>query len=565
MLGIRERPTEVKMADGSLALTGVDNRGEQRAKLEYKVAPKDILVFVPGTTDPVNTTKAQHDANKSYWDENKRMLEKVANLRKEFLDLHVCMDQFSWSGDNAQAERVKAGGRLRDLLYARQSPPAMYAGWRDKPVWLHLIGHSHGGNVINEFTKQIKAAGDFPQKWKIKSVTYLSTPFFKKLHQLDTTYFHPECQVLNVYNMYDLTQRVIADFTMQQMPGIIERVAESPAVADLKLGFSGLIESIDGLKQWGYIDDSSEGPIIWRSTAASLGGINRGLKGVKVLIDELGVDYPDVFPAKPKRTLHAFLDSLIAWCTAAVAAFRARLAAPVSRWSDHYNTALYISDLSVTTVVNLLNGFLAFDPATMKGTLFDVLDEILLGRIDVVDDTTASPVAQVPSKYPIHDIPVKKYDPYTRALRDRQFSRFITRAEQIQALYVGSGTQRNRMDLILLLIAQFDESKKVDKAALWVKAADIAFMVALKMRSGLLANLSQTLMNYRAELIARRCDIVVSEEASLGMEKQRGNIAYLAKTSHSISRQDIYPEVREKLIPTFGSGKNPAYQVAVKK
>lgn len=552
-------------ADGSLALTGVDGRSEQRAKLEYKVAPKDILVFVPGTTDPVNTTKAQHDANKSYWDENKKMRLKVTDLRKEFLDLHVCMEWYSWSGDNAQAERVKAGGRLRDLLYARKSQPAVYAGWVDKPVWLHLIGHSHGGNVINEFTKQIKAAGDFPKKWKIKSVTYLSTPFFKKLHQLDTTHFHPECRVLNVYNTYDLTQRVIADFTMQQMPGIIERVTAHPAVAHLKLGFSALIESLDGLKQWGYIDDANEGPTIWRSTAASLEEINRGLKGVKTLIDELVVDYPDVFPDKPKRSLHVFLDSLIVWCTGAAAAFRARLARPVSRWSDHYNTALFLSDLSATTVVNILNGFLAFDPATMKGTLFDILDDILLGRIDVVDDTSASPKAQVPAQYTIYDIPVRTYDPYSRAQKDRQYAKFITRAEQIQAQYVAGGSQRIRADLILLLIAQFDESKKVDKAALWVQGADIAFIAILKARSGFLASLSKTLMNYRAELIARRCDIVVSSEAGLGMENQRGNIAYLAKKSHSISRQDLYPEVRDALIPAFGSGKNPAYKVSVQK
>jgi len=551
--------------DGSLALTGVNGSAEQRAKLEYKVAPKDILVFVPGTTDPVNTTKAQHDANKSYWDENILMRTKVADLRKEFLDLHVCMEWYSWSGDNAQAERVKAGGRLRELLYARKTQPAVYAGWVDKPVWLHLIGHSHGGNVINEFTKQIKSAGDFPKKWKIKSVTYLSTPFFKKLHQLDTTHFHPECRVLNVYNTYDLTQRVIADFTMQQMPGIIEKVAAHPAVAHLKLGFSALIESLDGLKQWGYIDDANEGPTIWRSTAASLDEINRGLKGVKTLIDELGVDYPDVFPDKPKRTLNTFLDTLIAWCTAAVTAFRARLAAPVSRWSDHYNSALFISDLSLTTVVNILNGFLAFDPATMKGTLFDILDGILLGRIDVIDDTSASPRAQVPGQYTVYDIPVKKYDLYSQAGRDRQFGKFITRAEQIQVQHVANGSQKIRMDLILLLIAQFDESKKVDQAAVWVQSADIAFMVIMKSRSGLLANLSKTLMNYRAELISRRCGIVVSEEASLGMERQRGNIAYLAKKSHSVSRRDLFPEVREALIPAFGSGKNPGYKVSVKK
>lgn len=59
------------MANGTVEsstvkLSGVNLSGSQTAKLKYDVPPKDILVFVPGTTDPVNSTPAQHAANASY-------------------------------------------------------------------------------------------------------------------------------------------------------------------------------------------------------------------------------------------------------------------------------------------------------------------------------------------------------------------------------------------------------------------------------------------------------------------------------------------------------------------
>jgi hypothetical protein len=194
------------MANGTVEtstvkLKGVNLSGAQTAKLKYDVPPKDILVFVPGTTDPVNSTAAQHAANAGYWQgKDDHMIARVKQLKSEYKDLHIMHEEFSWSGDNAKAEREKAGNALRELLYARRKNKdhgdALYKGWINKPVSIHLIGHSHGGNVINEFTKAIKAQGDFPKLWKIKSITYLSTPFFTTMHQADTSHFHPNCRII---------------------------------------------------------------------------------------------------------------------------------------------------------------------------------------------------------------------------------------------------------------------------------------------------------------------------------------------------------------------------------
>jgi hypothetical protein len=221
----------------------------------------------------------------------------------------------------------------------------------------------------------------------------------------------------------------------------------------------------------------------------------------------------------------------------------------------------FLDDANLGVLFATLNGFFQFNRATLKGSLFDVLDEVLLGRIDVVDDTTNTPKAQVPGQYKIHDIPVKKHDGYFM-IRERQFARFISRAESLQAQYVGGGTQRIRMDLILLFLAQFEYLAALQAGIDKLNQLDYLINDA---RAAPLKALVATLTAYRDELNARRCDIVVPADLKKPLKEQRGDVVYLAWVAHSVSRMDLYPEVREALIPAFGSGRNPAYKVAVKK
>ena len=73
----------------------------------------DVVMFVAGTTDPVNTTGLKHQANTDYWQSSKdNFWNKIKELKPHFLNLHIEGSFFSWSGDNDTKERNLAAARL---------------------------------------------------------------------------------------------------------------------------------------------------------------------------------------------------------------------------------------------------------------------------------------------------------------------------------------------------------------------------------------------------------------------------------------------------------------------
>jgi poly(3-hydroxyalkanoate) synthetase len=165
-------------------------------------------MFVAGTTDPINTAGLKHQANTDYWRSSKtNFWNKIKDLKPQYLDLHIEGDFFSWSGDNDKRKKLSFRPVIGSVFKSIQI-------LENQEVHIHLIGHSHGGNVINQFTELIATDSKYPKPWKVKSITYLSTPFFKKKHQLNHSKLHKECKIINVHNEYDLTQQLIADFSL---------------------------------------------------------------------------------------------------------------------------------------------------------------------------------------------------------------------------------------------------------------------------------------------------------------------------------------------------------------
>jgi len=215
----------------------------------------NIVVLVSGTVDPVNmdpvlrsvsypapslvpledkpTSESKKAKDRNwYWEENWQFRNELRMLRKQYTNLHV-FEAHGWTGDNSVQARTISGAYLANRLCGAMNEPAYYSGHLQKKVHFHFIGHSHGGNVINELTRQ--AAKVWPKQWKIRTITYLSTPFFSKLHQVDTTAFDDDCKVINAFCKYDITQRVIADFSMHPMTGLIkaagsEEIGYAPAL-----------------------------------------------------------------------------------------------------------------------------------------------------------------------------------------------------------------------------------------------------------------------------------------------------------------------------------------------
>ena len=180
-----------------------------------------IVMYIPGTVDPFNAKDQPYESDKNYWNGNNELYEKVNELKKtDEYELHVNKDWFSWSGDNNTKEREKAAKKL--IKYLMDFYPRFQERW----VSFHFIVHSHGGNVFNDFSRFIVDHEDFPKQWRIQTIIYLSTPFFKpedKLHQVNTKLFNKKAKVINVFNQYDLTQRFIATYSLiQNHPWLIK-------------------------------------------------------------------------------------------------------------------------------------------------------------------------------------------------------------------------------------------------------------------------------------------------------------------------------------------------------
>ncbi len=226
-------------------------------------------MFVAGTTDPINTAGLKHQANTDYWRSSKtNFWNKIKDLKPQYLDLHIEGDFFSWSGDNDTKERNLAADRLLDLFLR------VYKFWKNQEVHIHLIGHSHGGNVINQFTELIATDSKYPKPWKVKSITYLSTPFFKKKHQLNHSKLHKECKIINVHNEYDLTQQLIADFSLVNLEIFLRNFQMSSfqtGIDTLRTVDTAAFKHL--LNVW--IDNDTEGPELWTATATGLSGINQ--------------------------------------------------------------------------------------------------------------------------------------------------------------------------------------------------------------------------------------------------------------------------------------------------
>jgi hypothetical protein len=75
-----------------------------------------------------------------------------------------------WSGANSALERERGADKLAD--YIRRADKT-YRGR------LHLVGHSHGGNVANEAIDALRWGRRMRKNERIASVTTVGTPFFK--------------------------------------------------------------------------------------------------------------------------------------------------------------------------------------------------------------------------------------------------------------------------------------------------------------------------------------------------------------------------------------------------
>ena len=574
----------------------------------------NILVLIAGTTDPVNasTAKSKHansytkDTSQdlalqnhesytqvpvNYWD--KKFKEQIEAFDDKYVNL-VLFSFHGWSGDNSKENREIAGAYLINRFCGANGEKAYYEEtWQNKPIHFHLLGHSHGGNVINEMTKQIEALGSkWPKEWKIKSLTYLSTPFFKKLHQVKVSekFFHKDAEVLSLYNDFDMTQRMLADFSMETLSAEFEKLNTSALSKSINI-FKTYIETfpIDNLKDYGWNKGYltmgyQEGLELYNFTTEKLlQKLKKILAEIINIVNQLSeqktyeVNHKDLKKKIDKKhhtiiepTEAKNLKSFIQTIDKDVDAIIDKLKAVVK---DNKNASTFskleylktlFADAEIQLIPNLIE-FFNINPATLQGTgnpLWDILYKILQHNIAYYDNTYTKPNIQFENSFledKITNVNVTSEDIYSSKIEAKNYYEFIKYIEEIEERYEKNKTQFNLLDLLFTLIANDKKAQNIlnilSKIIKYINVAEYIGTgevdVRLKLLRNLLTNINSVFefRNFgKLEDSTHKLTQQLNEDTNPYNDTlKRGSLMYFLIESHSTSRRRLHPRLKEFL------------------
>jgi hypothetical protein len=470
-----------------------------------------VLILVPGTTDPVNTNTNKaisYTSVNQYWDAP------FYNSIKEYVNQKLNFELFDWhgwSGDNRIANRETAGKYLVNRLIGGtiggKKLSAFYEeAAQNSKMYFHLLGHSHGGNVMNEMTKEIDALGDkWPEKWKIKSLIYLSTPFFKELHKVkySESFFHPKAEVFNARSDYDMTQRMLADFSLHPIyEGVMAvKPKSAPLITSLgdlkarlnripidilKPGAADIAESIIGFVSPILPADMiavdqipyNDGVKLYTATSEFFEEFVKLLESTKVFVQETTKKYTykpaaseDPSGSLQSRTLLTKkiaddFDIIFNQLIGDLKSIRINLDTTLKEkklTKEKFSRLGYVSSLVaesspfLTTLVKLLN----INPITLQTnyiSIWNLLYQLLDHNIEAFDNTYQNPARQLTGTKlasSILDFPVMDRDAYYGSLASAlTYPRFMQRIELAESNYETNPSQSTLLDLLFLLIAQ---------------------------------------------------------------------------------------------------------------
>ncbi len=511
--------------------------------------PKDIIQFVAGTTDPINTHGLKHQANKDYWRGTDNLWDSVKDLKPQFMDLHIEDTFFSWSGDNNTDERTKAAERLLDLLLR------LYGNWTNKEVHLHLIGHSHGGNVINQFTEVITQNENFPKYWTIKSITYLSTPFFKDQHQLNHEKLHDACKIINVHNEYDITQRFVADFTLKNLEYLIGNFYDKDKMDDAVKAIKAMdFGAYDHLSDF-VINNDTEGPAIWETTHNLFVEIE---KITKVVVDNIAFIGNKKIVSPEKEEFLSIVNALHVYAGTTKNRFNQNQ----TNREDGYGRSEFVEDLDLVTVLPIVNRIIDIRKDESDSYLLNFLDNVFTeednGLIYKIDDTSWSPENQVQGKFEIKDFNITDLDIYDERKKKSNFESFAKGIEDV----VKRNDKNSLKEIVMRLISQFVIPGDLEGIISGINWLEYAITGELDRQ---IKEVRRNLTIYHGLVEKYHADLITKEDAeNTDLKVKPGSIPYLAMSSHSLSHTALFDDckhnVRDALISSFSSGKNPNFK-----
>lgn len=552
---------------------------------------KHIFVLVAGTVDPICLTASSikrassYTCSNNYWAENTAFIEKLKALCDNHTNLAL-FDAHGWSGDNTKTNREIAGAYLANRLCGSNGEKAYYSGYRERKVAFHLIGHSHGGNVLNEFTKRTAVAPEWPEQWQIKSITYLSTPFFNELHQLDSRRFTPDCRIINVTNDFDLTQRVIADFSMYDMVSAynlvkddaptLARVVKETRIKEIKAKLSGIQSKLpqsSALKIFfnsnGYKFAKADGREIYQDTIVALSDCKQILVELKQVVQKLSQTLyyasDDVVKrhsedstrhfinARLKVELDRFLDALIQDVTDIRDAVDRR-----NRQGD-YRILPLIGDVSKE--LNHIIDFLTIDADSASGPFVDLLYALIANQIEYFDNTLTTPNKQLSDEFKscLSNVNVTDKDQKYDVINKDGFDAFMAQLQQAEEAYGQVPNQKNLLRLCINLLAPQTELTGF-KAGLQSASKTLDNMIGSSARRFLARSVTLwgnikpiRQLAYRVLDLTKSYGRLIKQHNGEALMPQQdssqGSLAYFSVVSHSVSRQDLYPKVVELLKP----------------
>jgi len=502
----------------------------------------DIIMFVAGTTDPINIKGEKHQANKNYWrDSQNNFWAKVKELKPQYLDLHIEDSFFSWSGDNNTEERNLAADRLLDLFVR------VYPGFKNREVHLHLIGHSHGGNVINQFTNLIATDKRFPKLWKTKSITYLSTPFFQKKHQLNHAKLHKDCKIINVHNEYDLTQRLVADFSLVNLEVFLRNFQMEKFQKGMDI-LKSVNSSAFNLLTNAYIEDDREGPLLWRETAKGLLGINQLTSEFINYIKSINLNKPSL--DKDRDQFITLLMEFLHWTYTTHNTFTKNS----QKRKEGYGRSEFFEDLNLPSALATLNSLFDIKTGVKDSYILHLLAQVFAtnsGITDSIEINSWNPKNQSKG-LDILDLNITKYDSYNSRGKKTICEGFINSTSK--------ALQNNNLEEVLMrLFSQFLNPDTVQNITYAFHGAEIYFTgntdTQIKILRKNIEKYSTLVKQYHVGLVTEK-----DEKEITDMMKRPGTIPYLAMISHGLSHTQFWPEVEDGLKNVFSSGKNPGYK-----
>jgi hypothetical protein len=238
--------------------------------------------------------------------------------------------------------------------------------------------------------------------------------------------------------------------------------------------------------------------------------------------------------------------------------------------SGVFPVAAFLDDLQPLEFLEPFIALLEVDRSRLSGRLLDLLHSTLAEQLEQFDDTTHTPekkLAGTPFAARIKSYDCTPHDLFCDEKADTyrpHFEPLIRRLEQIEKRYASSRAQRDLLDLLFTLLAQdptvAEFIAKWSTAATW---ADRTFgwesqvLNWLGAATGhrlvtLVQRLAHTIRTYGDLLHERNVGALVVARQELppkrSTDPEVGSLNHFMRVSHSVSRDDLYPEVRAALM-----------------